>query len=172
MSTSASGWMEPVLLAFEVENNVKNRRIFRTVSREICGESMEPSEGGIVLFGTIQHNSLKDGVVSVASGKNANSNVFDPNDRSFYHWLDFLFVNKDFQQNGYGSIMVQHLEQKLRAKLKRPIRLKSAEKAKGFFQKLGYEPIGEPIRNVDPGCHLFRCLQLMEKFNNEFIRKV
>lgn len=57
--SSESGWIEPVLLAFEVENDVKNRRMFRTVSREVCGESMEPSEGGIVFFGKIQHNIVK-----------------------------------------------------------------------------------------------------------------
>ena len=38
-----------------------------------------------------------DGVVSIASGRIADSNVFDPNEKMFYHWIDFLFVHKDFQ---------------------------------------------------------------------------
>lgn len=59
MSTSESGWFEPVLLAFEVANDVKNRRTFRSVSRDVCGESMEPSDNGIVFFGKIQLESLK-----------------------------------------------------------------------------------------------------------------
>lgn len=51
---SDSGWIESGLYVYEVHNNVKNRRMFRTIARDICGESMEPKDSNLVLFGEIK----------------------------------------------------------------------------------------------------------------------
>lgn len=51
---SECGWIETGIYIYEVESNVKNRRTFRTIARDICGESMEPSDPSMVLFGDIK----------------------------------------------------------------------------------------------------------------------
>ena len=53
----------------------------------------------------------------------------------FFNCLYFLNVS---QRNGYGSIMVQAMEEVLRKRKERPIRVESALKAVEFFKKLGY----------------------------------
>ncbi|KXJ27918.1 uncharacterized protein LOC110232954 [Exaiptasia diaphana] len=159
---SECGWIEPCINIYEVANNVKNRRTFRTIARDICGESMEPARDlTIVLFGDLGNETR-----CVASCRSADESVTDSKDRHFYHWIDFLFVHKDFQGHGYGTHMVLHMEQMLRLKLKRPVRVESAERSVGFFQKLGYRLVGRPEMSVFPSCHLFKVLQLMEKFNS------
>lgn len=56
------------------------------------------------------------------------------------------------------------MEQELRLKRLRPVRVESALKAVEFFKAQGYSQVGEPIDCVFSGSALFKTLQTMEKF--------
>lgn len=68
------------------------------------------------------------------------------------------------QRRGYGSMILAAMEQELRLKRLRPVRVKSAFKAVEFFKAQGYSLVGEPEDCVFPGSALFKTLQTMEKF--------
>ncbi|CAB4013236.1 uncharacterized protein LOC110046422 isoform X1 [Paramuricea clavata] len=140
----------------------KTLRIFRQVARAVSGESLEPGEGNIVLFG--RTSGLKTDVVSVACGRSQKIFISDnPHDEDVYHWINFLFVMKDYQDNGYGKQMLTKMEHLLWFQSPATIRIESASKAVPFFKKMGYTEVGEPIECIHSGSALFRTLQLMEK---------
>ena len=145
--------------------------IFRKVSRTVSGESLEPKDTDLVLFGRTQastegvhirkHNA---DVVSVASGRSQKIYISDnPHDEDLYHWINFLFVMKDFQGNGYGKQMLAKMERLLWFQSPATIRIESASKAVAFFKKMGYTEVSQPIECVHSGSALFRTLQVMEK---------
>lgn len=68
------------------------------------------------------------------------------------------------QRHGYGSMILAAMEQELRLKRLRPVRVKSAFKAVEFFKAQGYSQVGEPVDCVFPSSALFKTLQTMEKF--------
>ncbi|XP_032231751.1 uncharacterized protein LOC116614640 isoform X2 [Nematostella vectensis] len=161
-----SGWIEPALHVYEVENSWKNRRTFRAISREICGQSMEPFEGSLVWFGEmIDQPTVKETIVSVGSATPADEEQTNHKKRDYCHQIDFLFVNKDYQDKGYGSLMILGMEEVLRKRKKRPIKVESAIRSVGFFKKLGYHEVGAQMQCIHPSCHLFSNLQPMEKFS-------
>ena len=52
----------------EVKRTMANRRIFRTLARDNCGESMEPGEQERIYFGYKPHDTRMNGeVVACAS---------------------------------------------------------------------------------------------------------
>lgn len=69
------------------------------------------------------------------------------------------------QGQGFGGKMLSAMEQELRQRRLRPIRLESAVKAVNFFKTQNYKEIGEPMNCVCSGSALFRTLQRMEKFS-------
>lgn len=58
----ASDWIESGLHVYQVLSTTQNRRTFRQVARETCGESMEPPDDNLVMFGEI--SELKGGKFS------------------------------------------------------------------------------------------------------------
>lgn len=46
-----SDWIEHGFHIYQVQLNTKNRRKFRQVARDTCGESMEPQDDDLVMFG-------------------------------------------------------------------------------------------------------------------------
>ena len=54
-----SGRIEPGFHVYQVISSIKNRRKFRQVARETCGQSMEPAENDIVMFGEITDVRVK-----------------------------------------------------------------------------------------------------------------
>lgn len=142
--------------------NSKTLRTFRQVSRDVSGESSEPIEGDVVLFGRTK--GLKPDIVSVLCGRTQKLLTSDNlNNEDLYHWINFLFVKKDYQNMGYGKQMVYKMEEILWAKSHATIKIQSASKAIPFFKKIGYSEVGEPIECVCSGSALFRRLQMMEK---------
>lgn len=156
-----SDWIEHGLHVYEVQSNTKSRRKFRQLARDTCGESMEPPEDNLVMFGELEEE--KDPVVCVICAKLAKEDVEDPADRNYYHWINFLFVKGDFQRRGYGGQILNTMEQELRRRRLRPIRVESAYKAVDFFKSQNYKQIGEPMDCVFSGSAIFRTLQTMEK---------
>ena len=60
----ASDWIESGLHVYQVQSTTHNRRKFRQVARETCGESMEPPDDNLIMFGEI----------SELKGKNSSPN--------------------------------------------------------------------------------------------------
>ena len=49
-----SDWVEPGLHVYQVQSTTQNRRKFRQVARDTCGESMEPpDDNDLIMFGEI-----------------------------------------------------------------------------------------------------------------------
>ncbi|KAJ7333723.1 hypothetical protein OS493_015809 [Desmophyllum pertusum] len=159
-----SDWCERGLHVYQVQSTIQNRRKFRQVARDTCGESMEPPDDNLIMFG--DKSDEKDPVVCVICAKLARVDVNDTSNRDYYHWINFLFVKGDFQRHGYGSMLLNAIEQELRIKTLRPIRVESAFKAVEFFKSQGYSQIGDPVECVFSGSALFRTLQTMEKFSS------
>jgi len=123
---------------------------------------MEPPNDNLIMFGEI--SELKDPVVCVICAKQAKIDAVDSANKEFFHWINFLFVKGDYQRRGYGSLLLTAMEQELRLKRLRPVRVESALKAVEFFKAQGYSQVGEPIDCVFSGSALFKTLQTMEKF--------
>ena len=54
-----SDWIEHGLHVYEVQSNTKSRQKFRQVARDTCGESMEPPEDNLVMFGELEEEKGK-----------------------------------------------------------------------------------------------------------------
>ncbi|KAL9980931.1 hypothetical protein ACROYT_G009573 [Oculina patagonica] len=158
-----SDWEEHGLRVYQVQSTTQNRRKFRQVARDTCGESMEPPDDNLIMFGEI--SELEDPVVCVICAKLARADVVDTANKDYYHWINFLFVKGDFQRRGYGGLLLNAIEFELRLRILRPIRVESAFKAVEFFKAQGYSPVGEPVQCVFSGSALFRTLQTMEKLS-------
>ncbi|PFX28536.1 uncharacterized protein LOC111326154 [Stylophora pistillata] len=156
-------WIERGFHIYQVQLNTQNRRKFRQVARDTCGESMEPQEDDLVMFG--EKLDEKDPVVCVICAKLAKDDVEDPANIHYFHWINFLFVKGKFQRQGFGGQVLNAMEQELRRRRLRPIRLESAYKAVEFFKTHNYKQIGEPTDCVYSGSAIFRTLQTMEKFS-------
>nr|XP_047140405.1 uncharacterized protein LOC124815680 [Hydra vulgaris] len=147
----------------KVSHSMTNRRIFRTLSRDNCGESMEPEDTEQIFFGFKQDNhDLKEMVVACASLKLASKDCLDTTVGNFQHVVTFIFVHRDYKRQGIGKFLLSYLEVEAFNFLPRPIRVESARKAVGFFSKSGYIQVGEP-KETCAGSDLFRFLYTMEK---------
>ncbi len=152
----------------EVTWSNKNRSQFRYIARETSGETFDPAEGSRVFF-AYSRSAFKgsDKLIGVASYTPATAKELDPNDTTFdssyYHVLTFLFMLPYYQAQGRGTYLLNEVEKNIRSRVKRPIRIQSAQKAVRFFQKHGYVCVGEPIVCACGGSPLFATLYNMEK---------
>ncbi|XP_020607770.1 uncharacterized protein LOC110046422 isoform X3 [Orbicella faveolata] len=87
-----SDWIESGFHVYQVQSTTQNRRKFRQVARETCGESMEPPNDNLIMFGEI--SELKDPVVCVICAKQAKIDAVDSANKEFFHWINFLFVKE------------------------------------------------------------------------------
>lgn len=110
MTQTPIDWKEHGLHIYQVNSTPETRRTFRRVSRETCGESMEPPDDScMIMFGQLtDHKSktLRDSIVSVVCAKQAKSDVMDATKRDFFHWINFLFVKGDFQVSLYTKTYI------------------------------------------------------------------
>ena len=85
-----------------------------------------------------------------------------PFDDEYFSQITFLFVKPDFQGHGVGRDLVMKALEIIKGhESSRPVRVQSAEKAVGFFEKLGFVQKGEPIESTC-GIRLFRFMYNME----------
>ncbi|UCH37976.1 MAG: GNAT family N-acetyltransferase [Candidatus Bathyarchaeota archaeon] len=54
-----------------------------------------------------------------------------------------VFIHPDYQRKGYGTLIMQKLEQQARANAIDTIRLSATSPSKPFFERLGYKLISE-----------------------------
>ena len=103
-----------------------------------------------------------DSVGAVASVKLAHPTAA-MTQRDYSHWLSFLFVKKDFQEQGVGTKMLDFIQNYLWTFITRPIRTDSARKAVRFFTKNSFVALDSSFQCVCPGGSLFNTLQTLEK---------
>ena len=139
--------------------NMRNRRMFRTLSRDNCGESMEPPEEEVMYFG--YSADVKNPIVC-GSLKRADRQCCDNKKRDYYHWVTFLFVDRFKKGQGFGTQLLRRMETDALNFLSRPFRTESARKAINFFEKNSYSQIGDPLECI-AGSDYFRYLYTMEK---------
>jgi len=61
----ASDWIEAGLHVYQVQSTTQNRRKFRQVARETCGESMEPPDDNLIMFGEISELKGKNFALTI-----------------------------------------------------------------------------------------------------------
>jgi len=147
-----------------VSQTNQNRRQFRTVARESCGETFEPASSDLLIFGMINENVVAVGSCQVASSERTEATASIDSDSSYPHVINYVFVHPRFQRHGYGGKLVMYMEDKMQFEVQgRPFRLRSCRQAVEFFERLGYKCVSEAIRPVCPGSKRFAELYAMEK---------
>ncbi|XP_021379037.1 uncharacterized protein LOC110466682 [Mizuhopecten yessoensis] len=147
----------------EVRNN-KNRHRFRQIAREVCGEVFDVPEDNRVLFAYQKHHG-KETLIGEISFQLANEKLTSPGVpfvSEYFHQVTFMFVKYDFQGIGIGRRLVSKALKIMTEKSARPIRVQSAEKAVGFFEKMDFVCQCEPIESLC-GVNLFRFMYNMER---------
>jgi len=144
-----------------------NRRQFRTVARDSCGETFEPPSSDMMFFGSVTGNIVAVGSCRAAATETTEATASTDSDSSYAHIINYVFVRPRFQRYGYGSQLVAYMEDKMSKSTNntqaRPLRLQSCRKAVDFFEKLGYNCVSEPVTPVCPGSSKFSELYPMEK---------
>ena len=143
----------------EVTRTNKTLHLFRQVARESTGETFDIPDDNKVLFAYESKEGGSRTLVGVACYLPAT-----PSDRSF-HFLNYIFMKPFHQGRGYGAALLKRIEASMWSKVRKPIRVESASRAVGFFQKNGYRCQGEVIECVCGGSPLFSRLQEMEKIS-------
>ncbi|XP_069127177.1 uncharacterized protein [Argopecten irradians] len=147
----------------EIRNN-KNRHRFRQLAREVCGEVFDVPEDNRVLFAYKKLYGTET-LIGELSFQLANKQIASP-DGSFsceyFHHITFMFVKYDFQGMGIGRRLISKVLKIMAEKSVRPVRVQSAEKAVGFFEKMNFLCQCEPIESLC-GVHLFRFMYNMER---------
>ena len=151
-----------------VNRNSQNRHLFRQVARSSSSEVYDiPEENKAVFVYLDQVN--RGNVAAVASWKPAKyeaTNVTSDFECDYYNVITYLFVRAHWKEMGLGTMLIKYiLEQIKQVNLGRPVRLQSARRAKGFFEKVGFQSVGEPIETLcgPRGAPLFSVLIPMEK---------
>ena len=146
----------------EVVSNSRYRSMFRHLSRESSGETYDPPDGNKLFFA--HEFSLCTGdkvLLGVASYKPRNPNQSSREHE--FHELTYLFVDSLHQGKGVGKKLLTAVEKHAqKVDNSKPVKLESAKKAVGFFEKFGYTVTGEPKECIT-GSNLFRKIIPMEK---------
>lgn len=155
--------MTDLVIKFVSHTN-QNRRQFRTVTRDSCGETFEPPVSDMMFFGTVKENIVAVGSCQVAAADTADATPANDADSSYAHIINYVFTRPRFQRHGYGRKLVLYMEEQMQHKVQgRPFRLRSCRQAVNFFEKLAYRCVSEPVRPVCPGSNRFAELYSMEK---------
>ncbi|XP_033738560.1 uncharacterized protein LOC117326068 [Pecten maximus] len=147
----------------EIRNN-KNRHRFRQLAREVCGEVFDVPEDNRVLFAYQKLRGMET-LVGELSFQLANEQLTSPGvtfNSDYFHQVTFMFVKYDFQGMGIGRRLISKVLKIMTEKSVRPVRVQSAEKAVGFFEKMNFVCQCEPIESLC-GVHLFRFMYNMER---------
>jgi len=149
-----------------VQQTNPNRRQFRDVARDSCGETFEPPPSDMLFFGTVNRNIVAVGSCQLAATERTEPTASTDSDSSYANIINYVFIRPRFQMHGYGAKMVKHMENQMESKVQgRPFRLRSCRQAVEFFERLGYHCVSEPVRPVCPGSNRFAELYSMEKLS-------
>lgn len=144
-----------------------NRSKFRKLARDVCREVFDIPEKNQVIFAYEKHYS-KTILIGEISFQLCDLSINYPGnsfDDEYYNVITFMFIKEDFQLQGIGRKLVKEaLRQIQNHDCVRTIRVQSAEGAVGFFEKLGFVKIGNPIETIC-GVSLFKKMQNMELKN-------
>ncbi|XP_052776975.1 uncharacterized protein LOC128214511 [Mya arenaria] len=150
----------------KLEGNVnKNRSKFRHFARQVSGEVFDVPEKNQVIFSyTKQHmKTFQTGQMSFSLADLSMESPEAMFDSEYYPQISFLFVHRDFQCQGFGTLLLNEGLKIVKNHCKsRPVRLQSAQDAVTFFQKCGFQIVGEPIDVMHCGSRLFKTLVNMQ----------
>ncbi|XP_076104461.1 poly [ADP-ribose] polymerase tankyrase-1-like isoform X1 [Mytilus galloprovincialis] len=142
-----------------------NRAKFRKLSREVCGEVCDIPENNSVRF-VYEKRPSKVSLIGEISYQFCDLKMDSPGsnfDSEYYSQITFMFVKEDYQLQGIGKKLVKKVLNEFKSHDKiRPIRIQSAGRAVGFFEKLGFVKVGEIMETVC-GISVFRFMQNMER---------
>lgn len=147
----------------EEERIGKTRHNFRQLSREVCGDVYDiPDENRVIFaYKTLPSKQLLIGGISFQLADEKISTAGSNFDSEFYHMINFLFVKGDYQGLGVGKKLITKAIDIMTSASQRPIRVQSAEKAVGFFQKNGFSIKGDPFESMC-SVKLFKVMVNME----------
>ena len=99
--------------------------------------------------------------IACASLLPCNTRCNDCQQRDFYHWITYIFVNERFKGEGFGTQLLHHVQHDAWLSSKHPIRADVAHKAVPFFEKNGYYVFGD-VWSPAAGSNYFRRLHPMQ----------
>lgn len=146
------------------ERTNSNRTKFRKLSREVCGEVCDIPENNYVIF-VYEKRPSKVSLIGEISYQFCDLNMDTAGsnfDSEYYSQITFMFIKEDYQLQGIGKKLVENVLNDFKSHDKiRPIRIQSAGRAVGFFEKLGFVKVGNIMETVC-GISVFRFMQNME----------
>ncbi|XP_041359296.1 uncharacterized protein LOC121375748 [Gigantopelta aegis] len=150
----------------DIKTSNTSKYKFRQLSRDVSGEGFDIPEGNHALFAyyNIHKINLHIGGVTFSLANLNQTYTESTFECDYFHQITFMFVKRDYQGKGYGTQLINGVIEKMTAHAShRPVRVQSAVKAVGFFEKMGFVKIGEPMDTLACGPHLFRTIVNMEK---------
>lgn len=154
----------PVKVKLEERNN-RSRSKFRHFSRQVCGEVFDVSDNNQVIFSYEEkyQKSFQTGQMSFSLADLSMVEPEDCFDTEYFPQISFLFVHRDFQCQGFGSLLIKEGIKIIKDHCNfRPLRLQSARDSLGFFEKCGFHIVAEPYECWHTGSRLFKTLVNMQ----------
>lgn len=122
-------------------------------------------DGNRVLF-AYEKLSNKETLIGEVSFQHADKDLTTPGvpfDNEYFHQISFMFIKSDFQGLGMGRRLVSKALKLMDGHCSRPVRVQSAERAVGFFEKMDFALCqSEPLESLC-GVHLFKYMYNMER---------
>lgn len=149
----------------EETRSSKTGHRFRALSREVCGEIFDIPEDNKVIFAYERRNG-KETTIGGLCFHPALRTITEPTedfDSNYFHEITFMFVKGDFQGIHIGTKLFERSIKLMRERGNRPVRVQSAEKAVGFFEKMGFTMKSNAQIETMCGVGLFKVIYNMER---------
>ncbi|ELU00958.1 hypothetical protein CAPTEDRAFT_209323 [Capitella teleta] len=150
----------------QVPSTEQTRRDFRRIAKASTGKSFDADDGDRLFF-------IYDGpeLVGVGSLRLAATQPRDHQEAFLsdrHHTVNFVFVKSHLKRRGYGADLLRAmLKHALNDRQALSVRVQSAARAVGFFEKHGFQCVGGPIYPLYGRIPLFSTLFNMQMTVND-----
>ncbi|ELU07661.1 hypothetical protein CAPTEDRAFT_207497 [Capitella teleta] len=145
----------------QVVRTEKTRRDFRRIARESSGEAFDTEDGDKMFFAYNGSDLIGVGSLHLAARTPLGDESMFLSDH--FHNINFVFVKSHHKHQGHGSCLLRFMLKYVHQNQKKSVRVQSAAKAVNFFQKHGFESVGEPFETLCGGSPLFNTLVNMQR---------
>ena len=101
------------LVIRSVNQTNPNRRQFRDIARDSCGETFEPPSSDMLFFGTVNENVVAVGSCQMAAAERTEATASTDSDSDYANVINYVFVRPRFQGHGYGGKLVRYMEDRM-----------------------------------------------------------
>lgn len=136
------------------DKSSKRNYYFRKLSRIVSGETYSIPDSDIAIFAYCDKLSSEPlGAVTFRiAGDDEMANV-----------LSFEFVLQQYQGHGIGKVLLMEALKIMAKKNQKKVTLEAAFHAVSFYEKMGFQIVGDAKDILGPGSHLFNRMFTMER---------